>query len=277
MKSLYYLVRRNLIGVLGGIMLLGFIVIAIAPNLFSSYDPVEFVGMQLSPPDDAFPMGTDLYGRDIWSRIAHGTRISLQVSFLSVLFAAAVGVVLGMVAGYFGGASDYIIMRLMDAIFAFPSVLLAIALVAIGGSGLGSIILAITIVYIPIFARVARASAMSVREREFVTAAFAAGVGSPRILLVHILPNILSPIIVQMALRLSSAITVEAALSFLGLGASPPTPTLGSMLSEGRAFMELAPWTVLYPGLALALVILGVNLFGDALRDMLDPRLRGTL
>lgn len=277
MKSLYYLVRRNLIGVLGGVMLLGFIVIAIAPDFFSSYDPVDMAGMQLSPPDAEHLMGTDRYGRDIWSRIAYGTRVSLQVSFLAVLFAAALGVVLGMIAGYFGGASDYIIMRLMDAIFAFPSVLLAIALVAIGGSGLGSIVLAITIVYIPIFARVARASALSVREREFVTAAYAAGVGSPRILLVHIFPNILSPIIVQMALRLSSAITVEAALSFLGLGAAPPTPTLGSMLSEGRAFMELAPWTVLYPGLALALVILSVNLFGDALRDMLDPRLRGTL
>ncbi len=277
MKSLYYLARRNLIGVLGALILLGFVVIAAFPDLFSSYDPVAFVGTQFSPPSDAFPMGTDLYGRDIWSRIAYGTRISLQVSFLSVFFAAIVGVALGMMAGYYGGASDYIIMRFMDSIFAFPSVLLAIALVAVGGSGLGSIILAITIVYIPIFARVARASAISVREREFVTAALAAGVGSSRILLVHILPNILSPIIVQMALRLSSAITVEAALSFLGLGASPPTPTLGSMLSEGRAFMELAPWIVLYPGLALALIILGVNLFGDALRDMLDPRLRGTL
>ncbi|MEN8098031.1 MAG: ABC transporter permease [Chloroflexota bacterium] len=276
MRSVYFLVRRNLIGVLGGVVVLILLIIAIAPGLFAPYDPTEMVGPKLSPPDETYRMGTDRYGRDIWSRIAWGTRISFEVGFLSVLFAAALGVILGIVAGYFGGATDYLIMRVMDAIFAFPSVLLAIALVAIGGSALSSIILAITIVYIPIFARVARASSLTVKEREFVTAAFATGVGTPRILAVHILPNILSPIIVQMALRLSSAITVEAALSFLGLGAVPPTPTLGSMLSEGRAFMEISPWTVLYPGVALALVILGVNLFGDALRDMLDPRLRGT-
>jgi peptide/nickel transport system permease protein len=180
-----------------------------------------------------------------------------------------------MVAGYFGRGVDYLVMRVMDTIFAFPSLLLAIALAAVMGAGLPSVIVAIGIIYTPIFARVARAPTLSVKEQEFVTAAVAIGGSSPRILFRHVLPNILTPIVVQMALSLSSAVIVEAALSFLGLGAVPPTPALGSMLSEARAFMELAPWAVVYPGLALAGLVLSVNLLGDAVQDLLDPHHRG--
>ena len=188
--------------------------------------------------------------------------------------AVVTGTLLGLVAGYQRGVLDYLIMRVLDVLFAFPSTLLAISIVAVLGAGIPSIVLAIGIVFTPTFGRVARAPVLSVKEREFVTAALSIGASTPRILLRHILPNVLTPIMVQATLSLSGAIIVEAALSFLGLGAQPPMPSLGSMLSEGRPFMELAPWVVLYPGLALALIVLGANLFGDAVRDMLDPRLR---
>lgn len=278
MKLIAYLLRRNRIGLIGALIVLIFAVTALAPDLFAPHDPLQmFDQARLAPPDRQFPLGTDRYGRDILSRIAHGTRISFEVGVLSVLVAAVVGSLLGVVAGYFRGATDYLVMRVMDTIFAFPSILLAIAIAAVAGSGLTSVVTAIGIVYTPIFARVARAPTLSVKEQEFVTAAVATGAGTLRILLRHIVPNILTPIVVQIALSVSGAIVVEAALSFLGLGALPPAPSLGSMLSESRAFMELAPWTVLYPGMALALTILGVNLFGDALRDLLDPRQRSEL
>ncbi|MGC9336383.1 MAG: ABC transporter permease, partial [Anaerolineae bacterium] len=265
-------------GLAGAVIVLLFVIVALVPGLFAPRNPLEmFDQARLVPPDDQFLLGTDRYGRDILSRIAYGTRISFETGVLSVLVATVAGSLLGLVAGYLRGVTDYLVMRVMDTIFAFPSILLAIALVAVAGSGLTSIVIAIGIVYTPIFARVARAATLSVKEREFVTAAIAVGVGTPRVLLRHILPNTLAPIVVQMALSLSGAIVVEAALSFLGLGALPPAPSLGSMLSEGRAFMELAPWTVLYPGLALAMMILGINLFGDAVRDFLDPRQRSDL
>jgi peptide/nickel transport system permease protein len=165
-------------------------------------------------------------------------------------------------------------MRLMDALFAFPSVLLALAIVAMMGTGLVPVIVAITITFIPIFARVSRAPVLSVKEAEFVAAAYAIGVRRPRILVRHILPNSLTPIIVQAALSFSGAIVIEAAMGFLGLGIQPPTPSLGSILSEARTYMEVAPWNVIYPGLALGLLIMGVNLFGDAVHDLLDPRMR---
>ena len=266
---------RNPIGAAGGVIILFFAVMAVAPALFAPYDPVEmFAEARLAPPSVEFPLGTDRFGRDILSRIAYGTRISFIVGILSVLAASIVGSLLGLLAGYFRGPSDYLIMRAMDTIFAFPSILLAIAIAAVAGAGLGSIVVAIGIIYTPIFARVIRAPVLSVKEEEYVSAAVSIGSGHNRILSRHILPNVLAPVIVQMTLSLSAAIIVEAALSFLGLGAVPPTPSLGSMLAEGRAFMELAPWTVLFPGLALALIILGINLFGDALRDLLDPRRR---
>jgi peptide/nickel transport system permease protein len=272
---LHYLVRHNRIGLLGALILLVFTLVALFPGLFAPHDPLEMVAdAQLVPPTFEYPMGTDRFGRDIKSRIAYGTRISFVVGVMAVLVATVIGSLLGTLAGYFRGGLDYGIMRVMDTIFAFPSLLLAIAIAAVAGSGLPTIIVAIGIIYIPIFARVARAPVLSVKEQEYVTAAVAIGVPTSRILRRHVFPNITTPITVQMALALSGAIVVEAALSFLGLGAVPPTPSLGSMLSEGRAFMELAPWTVIFPGLALFLAIMGINLFGDALRDMLDVRQR---
>ncbi len=278
MNLIIYLVRYNRIGLIGFLIIVLFLIMALVPDLFAPHDPLEMYNQaRLAPPSPQFPLGTDRYGRDVLSRIAYGTRISFEVAVLSVLVATLIGSLFGLVAGYFRGATDYLAMRVMDTIFAFPSILLAIAIVAVIGSGLTSIVIAIGIIYTPIFARVARAATLSVKEHEFVTAATAIGVGTPRILLRHILPNTLTPIMVQMALSLAGAVIVEAALSFLGLGALPPAPSLGSMLSEGRAFMELAPWTVLYPGLALGLFILGINLFGDAVRDLLDPRQRSEL
>jgi peptide/nickel transport system permease protein len=272
------MVRRNRIGLLGLGLVLFFAIVALVPGLFAPYDPVEMhPTAALSPPSGEFPLGTDRYGRDVLSRVVYGTRISFQVGILSVLVAALVGSILGLSAGFFEGSSDYLIMRAMDTIFAFPALLLAIALAAVTGAGLTSVIIAIGIVYTPIFARVARAPTLAVKEQEFVSAAIAVGVKTPRLLARHIVPNVLTPITVQMALSLSAAIIVEAALSYLGLGAVPPTPSLGSMLSEARPFMEIAPWTVIYPGLALAGIILGINLFGDALRDVLDPRQRTEL
>lgn len=273
MNFVHYLVRHNRIGLLGALILLGFVLVALFPGFFAPHDPVEMYSeARLIPPTLEFPMGTDRFGRDIMSRIAYGTQISFVVGVLAVLAATVVGSLLGTLAGYFRGGLDYGIMRVMDTIFAFPSLLLAIAIAAVAGAGLPSIIIAIGIIYTPIFARVARAPVLSVKEQEYVTAAIATGASTSRILRRHVFPNITTPITVQMALALSGSIVVEAALSFLGLGAVPPTPSLGSMLSEGRAFMELAPWTVIFPGLALALVIMGINLFGDALRDMLDVR-----
>lgn len=275
MSLLRFLLDQNRIGLIGGVLILLFAVVALVPGLIAPHDPIEMYPMaRLAPPTPEFPMGTDRYGRGVMSRIAYGTRVSFQVGVVSVLVASGVGTLLGLTAGYFRGPVDYWIMRVMDTIFAFPSVLLAIAMVAVLGSGLVSIVLAIGIVFTPTFARVARAPTLSVKEQEYVTAAITIGATTGRVLFRHILPNVMAPIMVQMALSLSGAVVVEAALSFLGLGAVPPTPSLGSMLSEGRTYMEVAPWTVLFPGMALAFIVLGINLFGDAVRDLLDPRQR---
>lgn len=275
MQFARYLVRHNRIGLAGGVVMVIFIIMALLPNVFAPHDPFEmFAERRLLGPTGGFPLGNDRFGRDIASRIVYGMRASFQVGIVAVGLAVVIGTFLGLVAGYRRGVLDYLIMRVLDVLFAFPSTLLAISIVAVLGAGISSIVLAIGIVFTPTFGRVARAPVLSVKEREFVTAARCIGAGTPRILLRHILPNVLTPIMVQATLSLSGAIIVEAALSFLGLGAQPPMPSLGSMLSEGRPFMEVAPWVVLYPGLALALIVLGANLFGDAVRDMLDPRLR---
>jgi len=275
MQFARYLVRHNRIGLAGGVVMVVFIIMALLPNVFAPHDPFEmFAERRLLGPAAGFPLGNDRFGRDIASRIVYGMRASFQVGIVAVGLAVFTGTLLGLVAGYQRGVLDYLIMRVLDALFAFPSTLLAISIVAVLGAGIPSIVLAIGIVFTPTFGRVARAPVLSVKEQEFVTAARCIGAGAPRILLRHILPNVLTPIMVQATLSLSGAIIVEAALSFLGLGAQPPMPSLGSMLSEGRPFMEVAPWVVLYPGLALALIVLGANLFGDAVRDMLDPRLR---
>jgi len=269
------LVRHNRVGLLAGILLLAFIVLAIVAPIVAPSDPTDMVPVErLKSPSESGLMGTDVFGRDVLSRILYGARISIGVGVVSVLIAAAVGTVLGLVAGYVGRWQEYVTMRLMDVLFSFPSILLAILIVSIWGAGFRSIVIAIALVQTPIFARIVRGSTLALKHVEFVQASIAAGSSTARVLFRHILPNVAGPILVQLALSMSGAVILEAALSYLGLGAVPPTPSLGSMLSENRTAMELAPWTVLYPGLALGLLVLCINMFGDALRDFLDPRLR---
>jgi peptide/nickel transport system permease protein len=267
--------RRNQAGSIAGLLLLVMIGAALLAPWIAPEDPVTMSPLdRLRGPGEGGLLGGDLFGRDVLSRVLYGARISLVVGASSVLVSAVVGTALGLIAGYAGGTPDYVIMRVMDVLFAFPAVLLAILIVAVFAPGFTSIVIAIAVVYTPIFARVVRGSTLMLKHVEYVQAAVASGAPSWRIILRHLLPNVTAPILVQLTLSLSGAIILEAALSFLGLGAVPPTPSLGSMLSENRVYMELAPWTVLYPGLALALLVFSINLAGDAIRDLLDPRLR---
>jgi peptide/nickel transport system permease protein len=227
----------------------------------------------LAPPSRAHPCGTDQFGRDVLSRLLYGARISLGVAFASTAFALGAGGTAGMLAGYAGGALDHVLMRAMDVIFAFPAVLLALAIMAVAGTTVGTVVVAIGIVYTPQFARVSRAGVLAVRGLEYVEAAGALGATPARVLVRHVLPNITAPLTVQTSLTLSLAILTESALSFLGLGTQPPTPSWGNMLAEARRVMVTAPWTAVAPGAAIALVVLGFNLLGDGLRDWLDPRL----
>jgi ABC-type dipeptide/oligopeptide/nickel transport system permease subunit len=208
------------------------------------------------------------------SRIIYGARIALVVGVVSVLLAMAIGVTLGLAAGYYGGWLDIVVMRVMDALFAFPIIILAIAMMAIMGFGVTNVIIAVGVGFIAPFARVTRADVLAVKEEPYIEAARLAGVPGPAIIARHVLPNVMAPIIVQAALRVSAAIITEAGLSFLGLGPPPPTPVWGSMIAEGRNFIVMAPHVSTFPGIALLLAIVGLNLLGDGLRDTLDPRLR---
>jgi len=228
----------------------------------------------LLPPSREFPLGTDEFGRDLLSRIIHGSRISLQVAILATSISALVGISLGAIAGYFGGRIDYIILAGIDISWAFPTVLLAIFLVAVMGGGLTSVMISVGLGYWGGFARVVRGQTLTLREWDFVTAARSIGSTDFRIMFRHILPNCIAPIIVMATLMMADAILIEATLSFLGMGAQPPIPSWGSILSGGRSYMRLAPWVMFYPGVAIMLTVLGFNLLGDGLRDALDPRLK---
>ncbi len=230
---------------------------------------------RLQAPSATYVFGTDLFGRDLASRIMEGAKNSLYVAVLSVTLAGLVGTFLGLLSGFAGGLLDNVIMRVMDVFFAFPALLLALLVITVLGPGLNNTVLAIAIVYMPIFARVARGPVLAVKEMEFVQAGRGLGARSWRLMLRHILPNTLAPLIVQVSLALSWSLLTEAALSFLGLGVQPPAASWGVMLSESRGIAERAPWLMLFPGLAIALGVLGFNLLGDGLRDALDPRLRG--
>jgi peptide/nickel transport system permease protein len=266
---------RNHIGMAGAIIVLVCLGVAVMAPVLAPYGPEEtHPNWKLYPPNEYFLFGTDEFGRDILSRIMYGAQVSLEVGFISVTLALVAGGVSGLVAGFFGGWWDAVIMRCMDVLFAFPAILLAIGIMAVLGAGIGNAILAIGIVYAPAFARLTRASVLSLKETEFVQSARVLGSGDSRILRRHVLPNIAAPLIVQISFSLSTAILTEAALSFLGLGTPPSVASWGSMLSASRRFVELDPWPAIFPGLAIMLLVLGFNLFGDGLRDVLDPRLR---
>lgn len=252
-----------------------YLIAALAAPALAPDDPLRMQSNALlAGPRTGHPFGTDQFGRDVLARLLYGARASLAVAFGSVVLALAAGGTAGLAGGYYGGGLDNTLMRIMDVIFAFPAVLLAIAIMAVAGASVRNVIVAIGIVYTPQFARVVRASVLETRGLEYVEAAGALGAGTPRILARHVLPNIAAPAIVQTSLSLSFAILTESALSFLGLGTQPPTPSWGNMLADARGFMVIAPWTAVFPGAAIALIVLGFNLLGDGLRDLLDPRLR---
>jgi ABC-type dipeptide/oligopeptide/nickel transport system permease subunit len=263
-------------GVFGGAVLGLFIVLAVLGRLLTPYDPnVGELASTLSGPAWQHLFGTDELGRDTLSRVIDGSRIAMVVAFLSVAIAAVAGVAIGITAGYFGGKIDTVLNRSQDVLFAFPTLLLAIIIVAVLGPGLFNAVLAIAIVYTPRFARIARASALGVKTSEYLEAARLAGVGTPAILVRHMLPNVLPSVIVLAALSMSTAQLAYASLSFLGLGVSPPQADWGSMLSKARDFITIAPWLTVWPIAALVALMLAFNVLGDAIRDVLDPRHSG--
>jgi peptide/nickel transport system permease protein len=252
------------------------VVLAGLANLVAPYDPTEMKVMDaLKGPSGSHLFGTDRFGRDVLSRTIHGTRIALGVALSSIGIAVLIGSVLGLIGGFVGGWSDMLIGRIMDILFSFPTLVLAIAIAAMMGPGLDNAVLAIAVVYVPLFCRVARGPVIAERAKEHVAAAIALGGGSLRIIFRHILPNVLAPLIVQASVSLAFAILIEASLSYVGLGTQPPDPSWGTMLNEGRTYLETAPWMSIFPGLAIMLAVLGFNLLGDGLRDVLDPQLRG--
>jgi peptide/nickel transport system permease protein len=266
---------RNQLAVAGALILAVVVFAALFAPFLSPMDPLEMAPTKLlQPPSAEHWMGTDEFGRDVLSRVIWGARISLYVGLLSVTIAVVVGVTLGLIAGYYGGLIDDAIARVLDVIFAFPTILLALGIVGMLGPNLTNAMIAIGIVYTPLYARLTRGTTLSVKERDFVEAAVVAGAGTPRILRRHVLPNVAAPLIIQTSLSLSLAILAEASLSFLGLGTQPPDPSWGTMVKTGQRLIELSPWPVVFPGLAIVLAVLAFNLLGDGLRDVLDPRLR---
>jgi peptide/nickel transport system permease protein len=252
------------------------VLMAVFAGQVAPYDPLkQDVVARLKGPSAAHWLGTDQFGRDVLSRIIHGWRASLAVSVAAVGTALLIGGTLGLVTAFYRGWTDRIVMRAMDVLFAFPVLLLAIGVVAVLGPQSSTAAVAIAVVYTPIFARLLRGPALVVCESDYVAGARAVGASDARIMAMHVLPNLASVVLVQTSLLLSSAILVEASLSFLGLGVQPPTPSLGLMLSEGRNFLMLSPWSAVFSGAAILVLAFGLNLLGDALRDTLDPRLRG--
>jgi peptide/nickel transport system permease protein len=272
--------RSPLTGI--GAAIVGLVVLAaIAAPLLATTDPIEQdLSVALKPPfwlaDGSFahPLGTDHLGRDVYSRLVYGARISLTISVLAALLGAAVGVAAGLAAGYLGGRVDMVIMRIVDLNLAFPLILLALAVVALLGASLRNLVIVMAVTTWMIYARVVRGVSLTLREQEFIQAVRALGARDARIIIRHILPNVAAPILVIWTLEVARVILMESALSFLGLGVPPPTPTWGRMLAEGRDYLTMAGWIAVFPGLAIMVTVLGINFLGDGLRDLLDPRLR---
>jgi peptide/nickel transport system permease protein len=275
------LVRRSLLTSAGALIVGLVIVAALAAPQLATTDPIDQdLTVALKPPFWAadgslqHPLGTDHLGRDVYSRVIHGARISLTISVLAALLGALVGVAAGLVAGYVGGRVDAVIMRIVDLNLAFPLILLALAVVALLGANLKNLVIVMAITTWMIYARVVRGLTLGLRAREFVQAARALGAHDARIIARHVLPNVLPPVIVIWTLEVARVILMESALSFLGLGVPPPTPTWGRMLAEGRDYLTVAGWIAIFPGIAIMVTVLGINFLGDGLRDLLDPRLR---
>lgn len=267
--------RRDRIGMIGAVVVVIIVLLALFAPWLAPYDPTEMHSIQrLSGPGSTFWLGSDEAGRDLLSRALIGARTSLRVSIIVVSLAALIGVPIGLVAGYYRGVVDGVSMRLMDVLFAFPTLLLALAVVATLGPDVRNLVIALTVVFMPSFARITRGAALTVSAEPYVEAARSVGVSDRRVIFRYVLPNVAAPIAVQFTISLATAILTEASLGYLGLGVPPPTPSWGGMLAAGKAYVETSMWPSLVPGLCIMVTVLGFNLLGDALRDSLDPRLR---
>ena len=267
--------RKSKVALVGAVIVIFFILLALfGPLVTKEGINEQSLTDRLQPPSSESWFGTDDFGRDIFSRIIHGARISLSVGFFSVVGSIAVGSFLGIIAGYYGRWVDTIISRIFDIMLAFPSILLAIAIVSVLGPSLRNALIAIAIINVPNFGRLIRSKVLSIKEDEYITAAKAIGMKDFRILFSHILPNSMAPVIVQGTLAVATAILEAAALGFLGLGAEAPYPEWGKMLADSKDYLQDAPWTMIFPGLAIMLTVLGFNLMGDGLRDALDPKMK---
>ena len=268
--------RQRPAGVVSLAIVLVVLVAAIIPGVVATHDPIALDGdAGLSPPTGEHWFGADKLGRDTYSRLVHASRTALVVGLISVGIGVGIGLPYGLVAGYVGGRKDEGLMRVMDALYAYPALLLALIMIAVLGSSSVNVMIAIGIVFVPLYARIVRGSTLSAKENDYVMAAEAMGAATPRILFRHIAPNVLAPVLVQMSLGIGFAIIIEAALSFLGLGTQPPDPSWGTMLKGGQLYLATHPWPAIFPGMAIVLTVLSFNLLGDVLRDLLDPRLRG--
>jgi len=268
--------RRRTIGFLGGVIIVLMLLVALFAPLVAPYDPLETSFLdQLKPPSGEHLLGTDPFGRDVFTRILFGARTALLVGFTASIVGCSLGAALGLIGAYFGGTTDLLLERVMDVLISFPVIILAVAVVAALGTGIGNVIIAITIPIIPRVARVIRASGLTLREMQYIEAARCLGVGDFRIVFRHMLPNVMAPYLILLTAFLGQAILAESSLSFLGLGVAEPTPAWGLMLrGAGVQFLEQAPWLALAPGLAISSAVFAFNLLGDSLRDALDPRLR---
>ena len=277
LSLIWHRLRRNRLAMLGLALMSAILLLAVFADVIADYD-TKVVGMnmaeRLQTPSAKHWFGTDGYGRDVFARIIHGSRLSLSLSIISMLIAVAVGSMIGAISGYFGGRVDDVLMRLMDMLLAIPPMLMSISIVAALGRSMANLMLALALAYMPVFARVIRSSILSVKDQEFVEAARACGTSDARIILRHIIPNAVGPIIVQATLAMGSSILTISSLSFMGMGIQPPRPEWGTMLYEGRDLIRTSPYLVIFPGAAIAVSVLSLNLLGDGLRDALDPRLK---
>jgi peptide/nickel transport system permease protein len=276
LSTIWRFCRENPLGAAGAVVVFLMIFMAVFADFVTVYDPTRNnFGAMLMPPSSEYWLGTDQYGRDQYARIVYGARTALLVGFVSAFVGATLGLVLGVASAYFGGRFDLIFQRVMDVLMAFPLVILALAVVSIFGTGIQNVILAITIPFIPRCARVVRSSALAVRETPYIDAARACGFSHSRIVLRHMVPNVMAPYLIMMTAAVGQAILIEASLSFLGLGVQEPVPAWGLMLQGGaQEYAESAPWVAIVPGIAISLAVFGFNLFGDSLRDWLDPKLK---